>query len=157
MADIVNDGNVRVHWVTTLSSTTSPNATQINAGVDITPYITADGYNVTTSEATVDTSALNSVDDTFIPGRRSDELEITFKNQGDSAAPWTTFASNPDGYIVERRGVAYGTAIAASQKVRVFPVKAGFRNKLPVAANEVEKFSVKFHKSAATVDTATVA
>jgi len=157
MADLVNDGNVKIMWVTTLSSTSSPTATQINAGVDITPYITADGYNVTTSEATVDTSALNSVDDTFIPGRRTDEIELTFKNQGDSAAPWTTFASNPDGWIVERRGVAYGTAIAASQKVRVFPVKAGFRNKLPVAANEVEKFSVKFHKTAATVDTATVA
>ena len=157
MPDIVNDGMVKVVWVTTLSSTSSPTATQINAGVDLTPFITADGFEWTTSEATVDTSALNSVDDTAIPGRRADEIELTFKNQGDSAAPWTTFASNPDGWIVERRGVAYGTAIAASQKVRVFPVRAGFRNKLPVAANEVEKFSVKFHKTAAVVDSATVA
>jgi hypothetical protein len=155
--DIINDGNVRIHWVTTLSSTTSPTATQINAGVDITAFITPDGYNVATSEASVDTGALNSVDDTSLPGRRSDEIEITFKNQGDSAAPWTTFASTPAGFIVERRGVAYATAIAASQKVRVFPVTAGFRNKITVTPNEVEKFSVKFYKTAATSDAATVA
>lgn len=157
MPDIVSDGNVRIVWVTTLSSVTSPTATQINAGVDLTPFITPDGWNVTTSEATVDNSALNSVDDTVLPGRRSDEIEVTFKHQGDSAAPWTTFANNPAGYLVERRSVAYGTAVAASQKVRVFTVTAGFRNKLPAAPNELEKFSVKFYKSAAVSDSATVA
>jgi len=157
VADIVSDGKIKIMWVTTLSSTTSPTAAQINAGVDLTPYITPDGYSVTTGEATVDNSALNSVDDTALPGRRSDEIEITFKHQGDSAAPWTTFASNPAGYIVERTSIAYGTAIAASDKVRVFTVTAGFRNKLPRTPNEIEKFSVKFYKSAAVSDAATVA
>ena len=89
--------------------------------------------------------------------RRADDIEITFKHQGDSSAPWTTFASNPAGYIVERTSVDYSTAIAASQKVRVFTVTAGFRNKLPRTPNEVEKFSVKFYKSAAVSDAATVA
>lgn len=158
MPALVNDGNTRIYWVTTLSSTTSPTVAQITAGVDITSYLTPDGWSVTTAEASVDTSSLASVDDTATPGRRSDEIECTFKMEnGMTGAPWTTFASNPAGYLVERRSVAYSTAITASQKVRVFPVTAGNRNILPATPNELEKFSVKFFKTAATVDTATVA
>jgi hypothetical protein len=157
MADIVGDGMIRVSWVTTISNTAAPTVAEINAGVSLEGLITPDGYNVTTSEAEVDNSALNSTDDTRLPGRRADSIEITFKHQGDGAAPFTTFASKPVGYIVERTSVAATTAFATSQKVRVFPVQAGNRNKLARAANEVEKFSVKFYKSSAAVDQATVA
>lgn len=156
MADILNDGNIRVYWVTTISNTSAPTTTELNAGVALESYITPDGYSITTSDDSVDTSALNSADNTAVPGRRNDEISITFKHQGDSAAPWTTFASRPDGYLVERTSIAGSTAWAASQKVRVFTVKAGSRQKAPRAANEVEKFTVEFSKTGATQDSATV-
>lgn len=157
MADIVGDGMIRVSWVTTISNTSAPTVAELNAGVALEGFLTPDGWSVATAEASVDNSALNSTDDTNLPGRRSDDIEATFKHQGDSAAPYTTFASKPAGYLVERTSVASTTAWAASQKVRVFPVTAGNRNKLPRTPNEVEKFSVKFYKSAATVDLATTA
>ncbi len=157
MPDIIGDGNVRISWVTTISNTSAPTVAELNAGTDLTSWITPDGWNVTTSEAEVDNSALNSTDDTRLPGRRSDDIEITFKHQGDSAAPWTTFASKPSGYLVERTSIAGSTAWTAAQKVRVFVVQAGNRNKAPRTPNEVEKFSVKFYKSAAVIDQATVA
>lgn len=158
MADIVGDGAIRIYWLTSAPSNTSAcTTTELNAGTDITSYITPDGWNVVTSEAEVDNSALNSSDDTRLPGRRQDDIEVTFKHQGDGSAPWTTFASKPTGYLVERTSIAGTTAWASSQKYRLFVVQAGNRNKLPRAANEVEKFSVKFYKSAAVVDQGTVA
>lgn len=157
MADIVGDGNVRVSWLTSISNTAAPTVAELNAGVALESYITPDGWNVTTAEAEVDNSALNSTDDTRLPGRRSDDIEVTFKHQGDSAAPFTTFASKPSGYLVERTSIAGTTAWAASQKVRVFTVQAGNRNKAARTPNEVEKFAVKFYKTAAAVDQATTA
>jgi hypothetical protein len=157
VADILADGTSKVYWVSTISNTSAPTTTELNAGVDLTPYITADGWSVTTATAKVDVSALNSVDNLSIPGRRDDDIEVTFKSQGDSAAPWTTFASRPSGYLVERVGVAYATAWTAAQKVRVFPCTAADRQRVPAAANELVKFTVPFMKTAAVVDQATVA
>lgn len=158
MADIVGDGNIRIAWLTAApSNLNAPTVAEISGGVDVTPQITPDGWNVATSEAEVDNSGLNSTDDTRLPGRRSDSIEVTFKHQGDGAAPWTTYSGKPAGYLVERTSVPYSTAWAASQKVRVFPVTAGNRNKLPRTPNELEKFAVKFYKSAEVIDQATVA
>ncbi len=157
MADIIGDGNIKVYWVSTISNTSAPTTAELNAGVDLTSFITPDGWTIATSEAEVDNSALNSTDDTRLPGRRADDIQVTFKHQGDGSAPWTTFASKPSGYLVERTSLAYATAWTAAQKVRVFVVQAGNRNKVPRTPNEVEKFSVKYYKSAAVVDQATVA
>lgn len=153
----IADGNIRVAWVTTISNTSAPTTTELNAGVDLTPYITPDGWSVTTDTAAVDSTALNSVDDLRLPGRRSDQIEVTMNWESDTTAPYSTFASRPAGYLVERVGVAHGTAWTASQKVRVFTVKMGDRQRVPVAANELIKFSVEAFKTAATVDPGTVA
>lgn len=157
MADIAMDGNIRITWCTSISNTSAPTTTELNAGVALESLITPDGWQVNTSDAAVDNTALNSIDDTSLAGRRSDDISVTFKHQGDAAAPWTTFAGRPVGYLVERTSIAGTTAWTAAQKVRVFPVQAGSRAKTPRAANELEKFVVQFFKSAATVDTATVA
>lgn len=157
MADIVADGTTKVYWVTTIAAPSGPTVAELNAGVDLTTFITADGWQVNTSTASVDTSDLSSTDDTFLPGRRSDDISVTLKSQGDAAAPWTTFASRPAGYLVERVGVAYSTVWTAAQKVRVFPVTAGDRGRIPAAANEVIKFTVPFFKSDNVQDQATVA
>ena len=157
MADILMDGNIRVSWVTSIANTAAPTVAELNAGVSLESYITPDGFNVNTNDDKVDTSALNSTDNTAVAGRRTDEIGITFKHQGDSAVPWTTFAGRPTGYIVERTSIAGSTAWATSQKVRVFPVQSSNRQKIKRAPNEIEKFTLDFFKTGATVDTATVA
>lgn len=157
MPDISSDGMTVVYWVTTLSSTTSPTAAQINAGVALHDYITPDGFSFSTSTDTVDNTALSSTQNSALVGRRNDDISITFKDQGRSAAPWTTFAGTPTGWLVVRRGTAVGTAVAASQKVSVYPCQAGYRQEEPPAANELQKFTVNFVISGTVVDTATVA
>lgn len=157
MADIISDGLTRVSWVTTIANTAAPTTAELNAGVALESFITADGWNASTSTDAVDNSALNSTQNTALPGRRSDSIELTFKQQGKTAAPWTTFAGNPAGYLVRRSGVAATTAWAASQKVTVYTVSAGFRDEKAPAKNELEKFAVDFKVTGGTVDTATTA
>lgn len=157
MADILADGTTRIVWCTSISNLSAPTTTEIGAGVDLTTWITPDGWSVQTQTAKVDNSSLASVDNTSQAGRRDDDISVTFKSQGDANAPWTTFAGRPTGYLVERVGTAYGTAFATGQKLRVFPVQAGDRQRVPAAPNELVKFIVPFIKNAAVVDQATVA
>lgn len=148
MADIIADGMVKVGWVTTLSSLTSPTATQITAGVDLESWLTADGLAVELGDESVDTSALNSTFSTEKAGRGTVQIELTFKDQGQGTPPWTTFASRPTGFLVVRTGVAASTDWAASQKVDVYSVVAGDRKPLAPAANEVAKFSIQLFSTA---------
>jgi hypothetical protein len=142
MPDLISDGLTKVNWVTTISNTAAPTAAEINAGVSLEGFLTPDGYGMTTSTDAVDASSLASTQDAEIPGRRKDSGSLTFKNQGESAAPWTTFASRPSGYLVTRYGVASTTTFAASQKVHVIPCTAGDRQPMASAKNEVLKFQV---------------
>jgi hypothetical protein len=157
MADIISDGMTRVSWVSSISNTAAPTTTELNAGTALESFVTADGWEASTETADVDNSALNSTQNSTLAGRRTDSLTLTFKQQGKANAPWTTFASNPTGYIVRRSGVAASTAWTASQKVTVYPVQAGFRNEMAPAPNTLEKFSVAFKVTSAPVDTASVA
>jgi hypothetical protein len=144
MADIVADGQVKVAWMLTCSTPSAPTATEVNAGVDLEAYITPDGLSITTNTDAVDVSGLNSTQYAERVGRRKDDITITFKDQGRSAVPYTTFASTPDGYLVVRYGTASTVDWAASQVVNLYPVEAGYRQSVPIAANEVLKFSVPF-------------
>lgn len=157
MADIISDGMTRVSWVSTISNTAAPTTSELNAGVALESFITPDGLKITTGTDGVDNSSLVSTQSTQVAGRRSDQLELTFKQQGQGAAPWTTFASRPNGYLVVRRGVAAATAYASSQKLQVFPAQAGDRQMVSPAANEVEKFVVSFFVTAVVQDAASVA
>jgi hypothetical protein len=157
MADIISDGNVKVSWVTTISNTAAPTTSELNAGVALESFITPDGLKIDTSTDAIDNSALNSTQSTQMAGRRSDSIELTMKNQGQSAAPWTTFASKPSGYVVIRRSIATTTAYASGQKLQVFPAQAGDRNFQSPAANDLEKFSVKFFITGAVVDASSIA
>lgn len=157
MADILMDGNIRISWVTSIANTAAPTVAELNAGIALETFVTPDGYKISTSDDKVDTSVLNSTDNTFVPGRRSDDIAITFKHQGDASAPWTTLSGRPSGFIVERTSIASSTAWATSQKVRVFPVTASNRQKQERSANEVEKFACDFFKTGPAVDSATTA
>jgi type V secretory pathway adhesin AidA len=142
MADIISDGMTKVGWVTTISNTAAPTAVEVNAGVDLETFLTPDGLGVSTSTDAVDAASLASTQDQEIPGRRKDSITLTFKDQGEAAAPFTTFASRPAGFLVVRRGVASTTDWTAAQKVHVYPVTAGDRQPQPSAKNEVLKLVV---------------
>lgn len=149
MADIVNDGMTKVSFVPTIASIAAPTTSELNAGQALEGFLTPDGLSMDFGNDEVDTTALSSTFSATLPGRQTLSTELTLKDQGRGAVPWSTFASKPNGYLVVRRNVAAATAWTSSQDVEVYPVQAGLRRPLPPAANEVAKFAVTmFHTSA---------
>lgn len=142
MADIISDGKTKVVWMLTCATQTAPTAAELQAGVDLETFITPDGLDIQSSVTQVDTGALSSTQDSEVPGRKKDSITLTFKHQGDSAVPWTTFASRPNGFLCVRYGTDVTTDYAASQSVDLYPIRAGDRLRLAPAPNEVLKFQV---------------
>jgi hypothetical protein len=139
MADVPStpsDGNVRISVVTTIADTENPTVAELNAGtsVDISCYLTGDGWAPGGSQATVEDRRLCSVQIYGTPGTATYSLELTYIENPQSATDNDAFdALDPgtDLYIVERRGIAYDTAFAAAQKVTIHPVTPGIYRQLP--------------------------
>lgn len=142
MADLISDGKTRVAWAATIANINAPTVAELTAAADYTQRITPDGLKIDPSTADVDTSSLASKFDTKTAGRVGYDTELTFK-RGDNPtddAPYSTLKYGVSGFLVVRRGLAYETAWAASQKVEVYPVICGEPQNTSPAANEVMKF-----------------
>lgn len=147
MADIISDGKTSVVWMLTCASQTAPTAAELSAGVDLETFITPDGLDIQSTVTNVDTGSLASTQDSEVPGRKKDQLTLTFKHQGDAAVPWTTFASRPDGFICIRYGVDSTTAYTTASVVDLYPIRSGDRMRMASAPNEVLKFQVNMYVS----------
>ena len=157
MADQVSDGKIKVGWVTTLSSVPTPTVAQVTAGIDLEGWITPDGLAIEIGEDEVDTSKLNSKFNSKRVGRGTPSMELTFFQQGKGSAPYTTFNSQPDGWLVVRYDIDSETDWAAGQIVEVYPCKAGDQRLIPPAENDSEKFSVALFPTADYDDDAVIA
>jgi hypothetical protein len=144
MSDLISDGNTKVSWVPSIANLNAPTASELNAGSDWTARLTPDGLKTDPTTADVDTSSLASTFSTTAPGRRSYDVELTFKRGTLGTSddqPYATLLYNTSGNIVVRRGLAYGTAYAAGQTVEVYPVAVSEPANVAPAANEVSKFT----------------
>lgn len=144
MTDLISDGMTTAWWVPTIANIHAPAATEIAAGSDWTPRFTPDGLQTDPTTASVDTGSLASTQDTSEAGRRSWDVQMTLKRGTIGSAddaPYRTLLYKTYGNWVIRRGVTYGTAIAAGQQVEVYPVVCGERINIKPAANEVMKLT----------------
>src|SRR3954467_7667685 len=118
MSDLINDGKTKVVWASSITNINAPTAAECNAAADFTARVTPDGLKIDPSTADVDTSSLASTFDTKTVGRIGYDTEVTFKRgtTGGEDLPYTTLKYGVSGYLVVRRGVAYATAWATSQK-----------------------------------------
>lgn len=157
MADIINDGMTKVSFVPTISSVAAPTTVELDAGTGLEDYLIADGLNQEFGTDSVETTALSSTFGTSLPGRQTISTELTLKNQGDGAAPFSVLTHRASGYLVVRRYVAASTAWTAGQTVEVYPIEVGIRSRVPVAENEVAKFTVKLAHTSEPTMAATVA
>jgi hypothetical protein len=142
MSDLISDGMTTVWWVPTIANIHAPTAAEIAAGSEWTSRFTPDGLKSDPTTADVDTSSLASTQDTTEAGRRSWDVEMTLKRGTLGTADdahYRTLTYKTYGNWVVRRGVAYGTSIAAGQQVEVYPVVCGERINVAPAANEVMK------------------
>ncbi len=144
MADIPSDGKTRAYWVTTISNIAAPTTTELNAGIDLTNTLTADGLQgFQPDTATVDTSSLASTFNTGTNGRTSfSNTKLRLKKQSGTDTIFTTLTRDTAGYVVIRRSVTQATAWASSQAVEVYPALCGEVSRMDPEPNTVERYEI---------------
>lgn len=150
MARATHENNVKVYFLTTLASQTSPSAAAIVAGRNLTPLITKDGVALNMSENMVDNASIDTAFDSQSIGSYGASLSITMFRDTDaatdplgSATPALTRGTT--GFIVRS---PFGVP-AATSKVDVFPVQVGVTQFANSAANENQKVTINFAVTAA--------
>lgn len=144
------DGNFKVVWVPAIADTKAPKLTELNAvgALDISCYLTGDGWNPTKEQATIPDPRLCSRQEYGRPGRKTPGLSITVidntnsDNATDSNEAVETIVENAQGYFVERIGVPYEDDFAADQKVSIYPATAGEKQILAPEANSVTRATI---------------
>ncbi len=148
MPRATHEQNVKVYFVSTLSSTTSPSAAQIVAGQNLTPHITKDGVALAMSENMVDNAAIDTAFDAQSIGSWGMAPALTMfrdSTTGTDALALTVLTRGTNGWLVRS---PFGTPVATS-KVDVVPVQVGVTQLANSAANENQKFTVNFAATAA--------
>jgi hypothetical protein len=145
MADLFADGNTRVTFTASISNIALPTTTELNAGILLQSFLTADGLNgFEANSAEVDTTALASTFDTKSIGRDSfSGTMLRFKKQTyGSDTPFATLTRGTAGFIVVRRGILETTAYASAQAIEVYPIVCGQTRFLAPVANSIQKYEI---------------
>lgn len=144
MADITADGKTRVYWVTSIANINAPTTTELNAGMDLTSTLTADGlsgFNPNTAD--VDTSSLASTFTTNVNGRTSfSNTQLTLKRQSGTDTIFTTLTRDTAGYVVIRRSITQSTSWASTQACEVYPALCEEISRMDPAPNTVERYVI---------------
>lgn len=117
-------GISRLWWVPAIASATlAPTVAEVNAGTDLTPFLTRDGFDAPQTSATIDASDASSRVNKTIPGN-IEAAKITIKAYRDSVAAdddaWAALPTDAAGFLVERPFGGSAVAVAAAQKVNVW-------------------------------------
>lgn len=103
MAQRVYDGRTSVWFVTTIADITAPTIAEIEAGTDLSCYVTKDGFAPNVSTNNVDSGVLCDDFDGQVPGTHGADLTLTMIRD-DGASPgdvaWDLWVKNTEGYIV---------------------------------------------------------
>lgn len=144
MSAYIHEGLTKVSWVVTLSSISSPTAVQLNAGTDISTFITKDGLNISLTQNNVANTSLSETFDSQLVGSWAGDPSITFKRNNASDTAWDLFEWGAVGFLAIRRGIAYGTTWTAAQKAEIYPAQAHEPVPNNTAANAQATATVKF-------------
>lgn len=137
------DGNIRTVIVTTVADPYEPTVAELNAGVDISCYLTPGGFALTTDQGTITDERECSTQTFGAPGRKTYGLTITGidnTNSVNEALYNDLVDALPEGalrYAYRRRGLPYEDAFAAAQQVWVVPFVAGVKGEVATEANSV--------------------
>lgn len=150
MADIPGDGKLRVDWVPAIANKNAPTVSELNAGIRVSQWMTADGFvGFRPETADVPASGIEDTFDTSVNGRRSySGTLLRFKKQSGSDVVYSTMIPDATGFIVERRSMTAATAYASTQPVKVYPVMCGETAWLDQEPNTMERFEVPLKMTA---------
>ncbi|WP_236121032.1 phage tail tube protein [Cellulomonas palmilytica] len=140
-----SDGNVATWLVPAIADPSAPTVAELTAAgvVDVSCYLTPDGFALTVDQATITDERLCSTETFGKPGRKTYGLNLTgidntnSDDEDDANELVDTLVEGAAQYLVRRRGIAFDTTAAATQKVTVIPFQPGVKQDVPPEANSV--------------------
>jgi len=118
MSVVIMDGRVRVYWLTACANIALPTVAELNAGTDLTTYITPDGLDVGMTTGSVNVGNVGSTYTLNRMGRRVPTLSLTFHHDATSGSTdpaWNLLLYRVTGFLAIREGVDKATAWATGQ------------------------------------------
>ena len=141
MARYAHEGNTRVSWVTTIADISGPTVAELNAGTNITGFITKDGVNPGLSPNMVDSATIEDIFDAQGVGSYGASFTLTMFRDAATDTAWDLCVYGTSGYLAVRRGVPSATAWTAAQDAEIYPAQMHEPLPEPSAANEQVKFT----------------
>jgi hypothetical protein len=143
-----SDARWRVAYVPTADDPES--AADVITGDLLTYSFTPDGFNWTTTQATVEDKRLTLDQDLSRPGKKTETLEVKYIDSITAGSAKLVLLEGTEGYLVVRRGVANSTEWAASQKVDIITFVAGAQRPDAPVENGVDTVSQTLYITAPT-------
>ena len=147
MAKFTYDGNIKVWWVTTLTSTTAPSLAEITAGVELTPFMRS--LSLPFSGSVVDSGTADSRFNTTVPGTFGGQ-EASFTGTRDDVDAnddaYAALARDEIGYLVVSwtGGSGANNAIAATDEVDVWEAQVISRQNADYGRQTLGEFTSTF-------------
>lgn len=145
------DGNVLVKILPAVADLNSPKVAEVNvaSAVDISCYLTSDGYAPSVDQAGIPDERLCSTQIFEQPGRITNALNLTYIDNTNAPNAATdnkakvTLVPGSTHVLLVRRGLPYEDALAAGQTVTLWPIKPGEYDEVTPEANSVLKIMQK--------------
>lgn len=144
------DGLVNTIWVPSIANIQKPTADEINAGTDLSNYVTLGGWSCSPSQDSISDQRENSAQDYENPGRKKisgSSIEVIDNTNTEHSAQnvaMETLAEGVEGYFVRRYGKKTDETFVAGDIVNVYAVRVGMSAKVAIAANSVLRSKVNF-------------
>lgn len=144
------DGLVNTIWVPSIKNIQKPTAAEINAGTDLSNYVTLGGWSCSPSQDSISDQRENSAQDYENPGRKKiggSSIEVIDNTNTEHSAQnvaMETLDEGTEGYFVRRYGKKTDETFVAGDIVNVYAVRVGMSAKVAIAANSVLRSKVNF-------------
>ena len=132
MSVVIMDGRVRCVWMTACANIALPTVAELNAGTDLTIYVTPDGLDIGMTTGKVPVGNVGSTFDLERVGRRKPSIALTLHHESPTDVPWNLLVYRAVGFFVVRRGIDKTVAWTIGQggggstgTVEVYPVECG--------------------------------
>jgi hypothetical protein len=141
MARYANDGMIRIQVVASISNIASVTTAELNAGTNITNFVTKDGLTVPANQNMVDNASLAETFDSQVVGSFGGPVTLTGIRDSATDTFWDLVVYGTNTHLVVRRGIATATAYAAAQKLEVYPIQWHEPVPMQTASNEQGRFT----------------
>jgi len=141
MPRTISNGEVRIYWVTTISSTAAPTVAEITAGTDITGFISS--LDTPLDGNAPEASDLSSAFNKTVAGKFGGNVSAQMYRDDTADTAFALFPRGTTGYLVVRRFGGSTVAIAMADDVDVWYCRVITRSDVALDDESVQAFTVE--------------